>query len=259
MIKPIKSTKASVLHRVILPAVAMTSLLATAQFASAATDPQIVAARTAFQTADIEAVSGLANGFADQIGSGAIKLTPKNVKTLAKDAAVQILAKLAPPAPVTAAGKLSYDNAADEIVESAAFILDGIAGTAAAPNAKLSKLGSQKKFTLTILKAVVSAVKRDNGILTPSIAVFRDLAGSIALTLRSEPNFGALSNPAQFDKLVKFLGKKSKSIAGKTNQTQIQEGFNQGFASADSPASKYENGNNDANLVADPETDLHNA
>jgi hypothetical protein len=258
MLKPTKSTHRKALSRAILPALAVTALFTSTQLASAATDPEIGEARTAFSTADIEAVSGIASSYAermrDESAGGTIKLTGKHVKTLTKDATEAILAKVARATTTpTDTGRLSFDNAADEIVESAAFILDGIA-----TNAKLAKLGTQKALVLTIFKAVVTAVKRDAPILTPQISLFRDLAGSIALTLRNEAQFGSVSNPTQFAKLVKFLDKKSKSLAGKTNDAQIQQGLDEGFSGSADAVAKYEDGNVDANLVPD-ETDIHNA
>jgi hypothetical protein len=258
MIKPTNTIQRKALSGAFLPALAVTALLATTQFVSAspATDrAALQASRDQMQDADIEQVSSIAYSTAQQIGNDTIKLTGKNVKTLTVDATRSILAKVASaPSPV---GSLSFDNAADEIVESAAFILDGIAG-----NSKLTKLGAQKAVVLTIFKAVIRTSKNSNGLfgndaLGNPIAFLRDLAGSIALTLRSETAFGSTTNPTQFAKLVSFLDKKSKSLAGPANDTQIQTGLDEGFSSTDN--GKYENGNNPSLLVADPETDLRNA
>ena len=234
-------TSHTAVRRISYSAVAATALLITAQVASAAkTAPEILAARTAATTADIESVAGIGRTTADQMGSGAVKMNGKNVKSLATFMADAIIAKT--PA---ATGPNRPVNKADEVVEAAVQILGGIDA-----NPKFLKLGTAKSLIVTLMKGALNTAKQTAELFTTSI--FRDMGGSIALTIANNPALDA--NQA---KIQKFLVKKSKSIAGKTNRTAIQTGLDAGFLADAAANAAYEDGN--LGPVVDPETDTRPA
>lgn len=118
-----------------LSALVAAGLLATASNAQAAkADQRILDAITAAATQDIEAVAPSAGGIADQIGTGAIKMSGKNIKTLGAGMSDAIIRKLvALPNDLTNRNRL--DNVIDEIGEVATEITKGISG-----NVKFQKL-----------------------------------------------------------------------------------------------------------------------
>ena len=218
---------------------AATTLLISAQFASAAkVDVQIVAARSLMTTANIEAIAGIVKGISDQFGSGTIKMSGKNVKSIAAYAANAIIAK-----PTDALANRD-DNKTDEIGEAIALIMNGMAG-----NAKFLKLGKAKSLTLTAMKGVLSTAKKTASLLSSS--VFRDVGGSVGLTLGNNPALGGIEA-----KLATYLGKKAKSVAGKVNTVFIQTGLSSGFGGTPVANAIYEDGAiSSLFLVTDPETD----
>lgn len=218
---------------------AATTLLLSAQYASAVkVDAQIVAARAAMGTADIEAIAGIVKGISDQFTSGTIKMNGKNVKSIAAYAAGAIIAK-----PTDAAANRVV-NKADEIGEAIALIVNGASG-----NAKFLSLGKAKAITLVAMKGILSQAKKTAELLGST--VFRDVGGSVGLTLGNKPAL----DPIQA-KLSTFLGKKAKSVAGKVNTLFIQTGLSEGFTGSVDANTKYEDGAIPGLfLVTDPETD----
>jgi len=236
MIKPSKVVR----RRLGYAAVTASALLITAQFASAvAVDPAITAAISAAGTANIEAIAGIGVGPAGNMGSGSIKLSGKNVKALFAGMVNAILLKT-----TTATGDNRLLNKIDESAEVTVAMLNAMF-----PNKKFNKLGGTKKTVLTAAKAALSGAKGTAELA--SSAIFRDIAGSIALTIGNNPKFAANE-----EKIQKFLLKKAKSIAGSLNVAAAQQGLNTGFDDSVNGNILYEDGGI-ATLytVTDPETD----
>jgi hypothetical protein len=222
-------------------------LLAHTQFAQAVTDPQIIALREGAMSRDIEDVVIAAKGIADQIGAGQIKLNEVNVKTLSKQMADEILGKTGP--------FTNTANRQDELGELAAFILAGIDN-----NPKMKKFLKQKTYILLVAKGVLKSAKT-NVTMTTASDVFRDVAGSIALTISNNPTVYT-----QAAKLQKFLDAKAKAIAGLAQRSRYRQGNAEGFGTQTDPQDprdrnlKYEDGNiPELGTVKDPETDQRNA
>jgi hypothetical protein len=222
---------------------AATTLLISGQFATAAkVDTQILAARTTMGAQDIESIAATVKSVADQFGTNSIKMSGKNVKSIASYAADAIAVKV--PDPLNLNGPNRLANKTDEIAEAAALIINGMAG-----NAKFAKLGKAKILTVTAMKGVLKNASK-NALFTSS-TLFRDVAGSVALTLANKPALDGIQV-----KLAKYLNKKAKGIAGKINQVFIQTGFTAGFLSDTAANATYEDGAIvSLFLVVDPETD----
>jgi hypothetical protein len=248
MIKLTMKNPTNALCRAIVPAIAAAVLLSSTSGANAAASSEVLALRTGAATRDIEQVTIDTFAVANQIGSGSVKLTKVNIKTLAKQQADEILGKAVPTPGFP--NSLSIANKADELGELASAILAGIDN-----NASFSKLGVAKSYIVLIAKGVLKSVKVDPN-YTTATAIFRDVAGSLASTIRTASVFDANE-----EKIQKFLFKKAKSIAGKAGSSRFQEGITEGF---DTPATadlKYENANAVPELITvkDPETDQRNA
>lgn len=193
---------------------------------------------------DIERISKEANTTADRIGTGEIALSNTNVSTLGKGLADAIIDKpsVSPPSN-TDPNRL--ENKADEIAEVAAFIQEGIAN-----NPKYQKFRVAKKRTLKLLQAVLRTAAATPGLIGSS--VFRDVAGSVALTIHND--FGI--KDAKEAKLKKYLQGKTSAIAGSGNAKEVREGLKAGFRDNPNPNLQYEDGNIDSlSTVSDPETD----
>jgi hypothetical protein len=231
-----------------LSALVAAGLLATSAQA-AKTDAQILAFRTAAESADIEAISSLGGDVADKFGTGEIKSNNKNIKSLANFGANAIIAK-----PEATTGPTRPDNKADEVAELGATIQDGMQADAKYI-ANKKKIGVKR--TVTMMKGLLKTAKKTATLFGTTI--FRDAAGSVALTIRNDPALDLVE-----EKIQAGLLKLSKKIAGKVNRTAIQTGFTEGFDSValegGAANTKYEDGNIDAlTRVADPETDIRPA
>lgn len=219
--------------------------------AHAALDAQIKAFRATADATPIEDIVNQAVLIANQIGGGSIKLSNKNVKSLVLFAADAIINK---PSPANATDPTDPnfvnrdENKADEIAEVAAYVLRSISS---AP--KFQKLGKAKKATVVLAQAALKTTKKTAQLFNTRI--YRDVAGSIALTIFNGPG-----DPT--GKLLKTLNKKAKKIAGKTNKAFFVQGLAEGF-SATPPMQPgtgliiYEDGNMPLLAqVNDPETDF---
>jgi hypothetical protein len=246
----IKPTQTTFLRRV-APAIAAAALLGGSTIAQAAVDPQITAARASASQADIEQASTIAYEAAQKIGNRTIRLTTENVRTLARGITTEIIAKgtgqeSAPPNNV--------ENKRDEIAEVAAFVLSGIAS-----NPKFSKgrgvgFRTQKIFIVQILKSVLKEAI-NTAYIVGDVKVIRDVAGSVAQTIRNNAIF------RKEEKLQAFLKGRDliRSIVGQARSRAFKQGINEGFDSPATAVVKYEDGNVELLLVADPETDLRPA
>jgi hypothetical protein len=257
MIQPMKTPKRA-LASVIAPAVAAVALLSTAE---ARVSQELETARTTAENAFIEnIVPDIGVPLATRIGTGEIKFTKQNVKFLVQRVLREQIDAKAPLTPSNPLDPNRTDNQVDEIGEAAAFVLNGIS-----INAKFSKLGVQKSFSLAILQA---ALKSNLGVditasTTPNL--FTDTAASVALTLRQiAARTDSPISAEEFAKLKTFLQKKAAKIAGSDNQPSVLAGLNAGFnglndGSANDPFRRYEDGTQPAlTTVRDPETDLRN-
>lgn len=135
-------------------------------------------------------------------------------------------------------------NKSDEIGEVAANIMVGIAG-----NRSVFKK-TAKPIVFQLMKNLLKPVKTLAEFRTTT--VFRDVAGSIALTIRNDVR---IKSGLERD-LRAFLLAKAAKIAGAQNKSPIKKGLKQGF----NGSLKYEDGNQYPNLsfVSDPVTDLRN-
>lgn len=229
---------------------ALSALLAAGLLATTAqaakVDAQITAARNAAATADIEQISSIGADIGDKFGTGEIKSNGKNLKSAGVFLADAIIAKTeaVPPSPTD---RNRPDNKADEIGELGAFLVEGLAN-----NAKfLKKKGAVgAKQVIVVMKGFLKTAKKTAQLFGTTI--FRDAAGSVALTIHNDPG---ITDDIE-EKIQKKLVKSSKKIAGKTNRTAIQTGFAEGFDGGLPSESKYEDGNIDSlRTVEDPETD----
>jgi hypothetical protein len=221
-------------------------LLQGIQPAQAEVDSRILKAREEHTSRDIEDVVITAKDLADKIGKKQIKLTVANVKFLSRSFADEILTKQGEFA--------NTANRQDELGELGAFILAGIDD-----HKKMRTLLNQKTFILTIAKGVLKSAKTNNTMLTAS-EVFRDVAGSIALTISNNPTVYLKAA-----KLQAFLNAKAGAIAGFEQRAQYRQGNNEGFGTAVDPSDprnpnlKYEDGNiKELGTIRDPETDQRN-
>lgn len=212
---------------------------------AAPVDPQILAARTQANSADIEQIVTIAKQTADKIASGEIALTTLNTESLAKFMADAVAGKVA-----TVAGPQRPDNQADEIAEIAAFITEGII-----PNPTFKSLKSVgNPNLLAILRGALASAKKTASLLINDIV--RDVAGSVALTIRNN----TLLTDQKKEKIRAFLLANKRFIAGKLNKTDFKTGLLDGFSGSAAANAAYEDGNIDAlGTVADPETDIRNA
>jgi hypothetical protein len=216
---------------------AATTLLISAHVATAGVDSRILLARTAMGTADIESIAGIVKGIADQFGTNSIKMNAKNVKSIAAYAAEAISGKIS-------GSNFTIDNKTDEIAEAAALIVNGMSA-----NVKFLKVSKSKPLITTVIKGVLKLASK-NPLFTPT-SIFRDVAGSVALTIA---NNAALD--ASQSKLQAKLTKGAKGMAGKVNKDFIIAGFTQGFAADTNANTRYEDGAiASLFLVVDPETD----
>lgn len=225
--------------------IAATTLFAGVQFAHAAKlDAQITAAQAEANGEDIELIAATSKKYGDKFGSGEIKLSNKNIKTLAKFMAGASLTKS-----TTALPQNRLDNKADEIGEAAAVLASAISS---AP--KITNTLTAKNAFLNILKGALTDVKKATDLTTVS-GLMRSIAGGVALTIHNNPAYDAKEA-----KYAKFLIQKSKTIAGKTNKDQIKIGLQEGFAGTADAILKYEDGTQYATLmlITDPETDFRN-
>lgn len=227
-------------------AIAAIISMTTARFTHAApVDPQILAARSQANSADIEQVVLIAKQTADKIGTGEIVLTTVNTESLAKFMADAVAAKLS-----TAAGSQRPDNKADEIGEIAAFITDGIIPNPTFKN--LKTVGNPN--VLAVLRGTLSNAKKTAELLVNDIV--RDVVGSVALTIRNS----ALLTDRKKEKILAFLLANKRFIAGKLNKGDVKAGLLEGFSGSPAANLAYEDGNIDAlGAITDPETDIRNA
>ena len=168
------------------------------------------------------------------MGTNAIKMNSKNVKSLARFGADGIIAKVSVPLPNRA------ENKADEIGELIAVIIDGLAN-----NPKFLKTTKSKPLIKSAITEVLATAVATTELF--STTVFRDAAGSLALTIANKTALDPIQT-----KLQKFLskGKTQKKIAGSLNQPAITAGINEGFVADAAANAKYETG-----TINDPETD----
>jgi len=220
------------------------ALVATAGLAHAAkVDAQYEAAKVEAEqpTTNIEAVVTIAKREADKMGAGTVKLNNTNAGFLAGTMANAIIAK---PTSITNP-EVNQTNKGDEIAEVAAFIVDGMA--TATSKFQSTKVGGAA--TQTVIKQALKLAKKSADFIGSTI--FRDVAGSVALTIH---NSLAVSDKLE-SKIAKKLIGASKALAGKKNKAAVKQGLQEGFLGDAAANSKYEDGNIDDLAVADPETD----
>jgi hypothetical protein len=106
---------------------------------------------------------------------------------------------------------------------------------------------------------VLKSARTNPAMLTAS-AVFRDVAGSIALTISNNPTVYVKS-----EKLQAFLNAKAAAIAGTSKRNGYRQGNDEGFGTSIDPLDprdrneKYEDGEIERlGTVTDPETDHRN-
>jgi len=219
------------------------ALVATAGLARAAKeDPQYDAAKTEAEqaTTNIESVVTIAKREADKMGAGTVKLNNTNAGFLAGTMANAIIAK-----PSGSGPEVNQLNKQDEVAEVAAFIVDGMATA----TSKFQKTKVAGAATQTVIKQALKLAKKSADFITSTI--FRDVAGSVALTIH---NSLAVSDKLE-SKIAKKLIGASKALAGKKNKNAIKQGLQEGFLGDAAANSKYEDGTIDDLAVADPETD----
>jgi hypothetical protein len=222
---------------ILVPAISA-ALLGSPQLTQAApVDPAITAAVTAMNASDIENIVNIVVTTTSALGAGTIKLTGKNLSTFAKGAGAAIAAK------TPAIGPNRPDNKGDEVGEVAAY---GIAGLATNP--KMAKKGFALGKLKAYLRFLMSTPRVTAELLTLSSNLFRDVGASAANTINSN---GALAPNAA--KIIKGLNKAANSIVGKPQRDLFRAGLALGTGSN----ALFENGNDPAGKVADPETDLH--
>jgi len=223
------------------------AVLVTSQVAQAQ-DPRIIDAVTAAKADDdIENIPRRAYDAGQLIGSNQISLTKPNVGALGRGMVEAIVEE---PTFVSAATTPAVQpqntiaNKSDEIGEVAANIMVGIAG-----NRSVFKK-TAKPIVFQLMKNLLKPVKTLAEFRTTT--VFRDVAGSIALTIRNDVR---IKSGLERD-LRAFLLAKAAKIAGAQNKSPIKKGLKQGF----NGSLKYEDGNQYPNLsfVSDPVTDLRN-
>lgn len=220
--------------------------MTTAAFTQAApVDPQILDARTQANSADIEQVVTIAKQTADKIGTGQIPLTTLNTESLATYMANAVAGKVP-----TESGPNRPDNQADEVGEIAAFITEAII-----PNPTFKSLKTVgNPNVLAVLRGALATIKKTAALLINDVV--RDVAGSVALTIRNN----TLLSDTKKDKILSFLLANKKSIAGKLNKSDVKTGLIDGFSGSPAANALYEDGNIDAlGSVVDPETDIRNA
>jgi hypothetical protein len=223
-------------------ATAVAALVTTTQFAEAAkADPAVTAAVTAATTTDIELIASLGVGVGDQIGSGAIKLSKKNVQTLAKGLADAVYAKIPTGLPIDVN---RVDNKKDEVGEVAAFVFEAIAA-----NSKMQKAKTADKNAILVMKSVLKNALKNTELLATTI--ISDVVSSVALTIHNDARLDGIEQ-----KLVRSLTKGAKKVAGSKNKNIVKAALAAGFAGG----ATFEDGNIPTlTTIVDPETDMRNA
>lgn len=243
-----------------LLALVLATAMSTAPVALAAKpDPKITgtapgAAAGDAAAAEIENVGGVATNYSGQIAAGTIKLSTTNVQALTKVLTDAILSKQAGDGSSTDPNRPA--NKEDEIGESAALVMKGIAGSSKflkpVPGVRTSN-----NLTLNLLKGALLSAKTNAELIGANLltTVVRDVVGSVMLTIVNDASIGANKDK----KIYQYLKLNAKKVAGGANKDAVKAGLDAAFKG--STTFFFEDGGAAGTVngpINDPETDVRN-
>jgi hypothetical protein len=218
-------------------------------------DPRITGTGTGAAAGDannaaIEDVGAVAVNYSGQIAAGTIKLSTTNVQALTKVLSDAILAKTTGDGGVLTDPNRA-DNKEDEIGESAALVMKGIAASSKFLKA-VPGIRTPNNLTLNLLKGALLSAKTNTQVIGANLleTVVRDVVGSVMLTIKNDVSI----NDKKDKKIYAFLKLNAKKVAGAANKNAVKAGLEIGYKGS----TTFFPEDGAAGPIIDPETDTRN-